>query len=521
MSHNFKELAMAIKSQGVEHAFGITGSGNSLSLITALQQVGVQYHPVFHEAAATLMAGGCCSDGQTRAVAISIKGPGFINMMPGQLSNLYEGRPVVSISEAYVGDAPSFLRHKRLDHAQITEPLTKAYTRANDVRDINQVFQMARQENPGPVHMDLSPKPEHEIKRHKSADQITPVIPDLDDIHIKIQQSERPVVILGSWAKRNAINVDWNKLKIPVVTTAAAKGTYDETKPYSGGVVTGEESDYSPEQNIIAQADLLISFGLRNHEVIKAAPNDCYSIMIDQIASQATEGFEPDDVVLVDGADELSPIFQSLLSKQWGIKNLEAWRLKINNVVLSGHKWQAGVVYRQLQASIPSARLVLDTGFFCTVGETIWQAQHKSSFVGSSVGRFMGVALPTAIGLAIQNPLSPVICVVGDGGLPPYVSEIKLAVKENLPIIFVLMSDGGYGSIRAFSDKSQFALQAIEISAVGWSEAIAKMGCPSHLIDNNDSLANVLLGWAIEQGPLFLETHFDAQNYADIAKKLR
>ncbi|MBL1828579.1 hypothetical protein ELE35_29995, partial [Klebsiella pneumoniae] len=91
--------------------------------------------------------------------------------------------------------------------------------------------------------------------------------------------------------------------------------------------------------------------------------------------------------------------------------------------------------------------LILDTGLFCTIGETIWKASKPSDFCGSSNGRYMGCAIPTAIGVAISNQGKRVICVMGDGGIRPYFPEILLAVEENLPILFLLISDGYYGSV--------------------------------------------------------------------------
>ena len=37
----------------------------------------------------------------------------------------------------------------------------------------------------------------------------------------------------------------------------------------------------------------------------------------------------------------------------------------------------------------------------------------------------MGTSIPTAIGVSIANRNFPTICVVGDGGISPYISELS------------------------------------------------------------------------------------------------
>ena len=81
------QLAEDLKNAGIQYAFGVTGGGASLQLITELEKKGINYIPVAHEAAAPIMAGATCADGTMRAVAISIKGiPSLSNFQTTSLS---------------------------------------------------------------------------------------------------------------------------------------------------------------------------------------------------------------------------------------------------------------------------------------------------------------------------------------------------------------------------------------------------------------------------------------------------
>src|SRR3989344_2101615 len=126
------KLAEALSEQKIKWAFGVTGGGASLELITALNEKGIKYYPVAHEAAAVMMAGACSKDGITRAAAITIKGPGFANALPGILSNNYEARPAITISEAYSPATPAHKTHKRLDHFAASVVFVKAFSAVDD-----------------------------------------------------------------------------------------------------------------------------------------------------------------------------------------------------------------------------------------------------------------------------------------------------------------------------------------------------------------------------------------------------
>ncbi len=524
MSEHVVSLVKGLADAGIEYAFGITGSGASLGLITGLQERGVQYYPVGHEGAAALMAGACCRDGRSRAVAVSIKGPGFINMAPGMLSNWYEGRPALSVSEAYATNTPPARQHKRADHAAIAGTLVKAYDRCDGRREqVTELVTVAQAEYPGPVHLDLGLQPEAQRSQF-AVDASTAATPAdaVTEVCERIAASRRPAVILGSVARRVLADTDWNSLRVPVVTTASAKGVMNETSDFAGGVITGEITDYAPEAGVLAEADLLVGFGLRNNEVVKATPMGAPMILIDCVGGDAQAGFEAETVLL--DRDLVRPAERTvaaLREKHWGEDIVAVHRQRWKELLLTD-EWLPASVFSRLQSQIDTRPvLVLDTGFFCTVGETVWQAMQADGFCGSSVGRFMGTAIPTAIGVAISTAPQPVVCVVGDGGISPYVGEIKLAVAERLPILFMLFSDGRYGSVAAFSDINPLVERAVNFSAAGWWRVVESLGCAARPVSDFAALSNALSAWEPTAGPFFIECAFEPEPYAAIAKRLR
>lgn len=528
ISEHVGQLADSLVKNGVKYAFGLAGGGMSLQLITALESKGVKFFPVAHEASAALMAGACCYDGKTRAVAITIKGPGFANLIPGILSNFYEDRPAITISEAYSPNTPSFKKHKRLDHKIIYPEILKDFMAADgEIGSVEKLIKKAEQEIPGPVHIDLYGEAAESSFAEASDDKQNVEIKelqkegDLDEVLNLIKKYNRPVVVLGSMVLRRLKNIKWEEVGVPVVTTAAAKGAIDENSSFAGGIITGEVKELSPEEAIIKQADVVVSFGLRNTEVVSANKYDAPFINIDISNFGLSEGFSPDiEYFAGDSIEEDAIKVISLLKeKKWG-EDVVSARNRALEEDLFQNPWLPASIFKKIQDKFNDAVLVLDTGLFCIIGETVWKAKTPENFIGSSVGRFMGTGIPTAIGFAIATQKTT-ICVAGDGGIRPYLSEIKLAVEKKLPILFVLMSDDGYGTISIGGIKKELSENAYKINNSSWHEAVEKMGCASQRIENKEDLEKSLNDWQFQEGPMFLEMHFEPDEYREMVKNIR
>lgn len=514
-----RALADALVGEGVRHAFGVVGSGASIALVDELAQRGVAFVPVAHEGAAAMMAGAACRDGRTRAVAIGIKGPGFANFLPGIASNAFEGRPALTISEAYAPGTSAAQAHKRLDHRALVEPLVVAYGRADASGDVaRELIAAAQSDTPGPVHLDLCAAPLDdgvELFRARHVNESG----ELLDILEAIDASERPAIVLGSLVARACAGIDWSIAGVPVCTTAAAKGCIDEASGNAGGVVTGERGALSPEALVLARADLVITVGVRDGEMVRSAPFDCATVVVDvPEAVDMHEGLDAAHVVLTrDVAAAAAAIIAAVTLKRWGADLIAARHDGLARKLDGG--WLPAGAYQAIATELPSATLVLDTGLFCVIGETVWPARRPDVFLGSSNGRFMGTGIPTAIGVAVAGA-DPVVAVAGDGGVRPYLPELRIAAERGLPLLVVLMSDGGYGTIRAGAAPG-VDLAPAAISGPQWAEAVAAMGVPATRASSHDEFAAAIAAWHRRRGPLFVELPFDPDAYRAMVEDVR
>ncbi|PKN62568.1 MAG: hypothetical protein CVU57_23800 [Deltaproteobacteria bacterium HGW-Deltaproteobacteria-15] len=514
-------LAKEMAQRGVGRVFGIPGSGPSLTLLDALEKEGVPFYLTHFEGSAVLMAGAVGRLSGKAGAAIGIKGPGLANMVPGLSACLLEALPVVTISEAYLPGTPSSKSHKRMNHQGLLSAAAKGSRfLAKSGPGFSELAEWAESEVPGPVHLEIAGSP---VEVEKEADRESnpgDKIGEADEALKMIRASSRPVLILGSMAMRLKDTTALDALSIPVFSVAAAKGTIDERLPQAAGVYTGVGLEKTPEHRIMAEADLVVSIGLRHNEVLNAVPFKCRSVNIDPLGSAFCGGFRF-DAVLTDAEKVTKACFEALREKEWGLDLIEESTRKLRDSLLSGPFLPARVFETVEHHFNHQCRLVLDTGNFCTIGEHIWRVPAPVLYLASGQGRYMGIGLPLALGAAVYDRGAPTAVFLGDGGVGMFVAEIKLAAQYRLPLIILLLTDGYLSSIRGSSLKDHLTERPVTIHRPSWAKTIEGLGVRSEVVGSEAELEEILSSWSPGSGPLFLEIPFNANAYQNMVEGIR
>jgi acetolactate synthase-1/2/3 large subunit len=509
------QLAEGIARHGVRQVFGITGSGPSLSLLHALDRLGVTFHGTYFEGSAAVMAATIGRLSGRAGVALSIKGPGLANMVPGLAAAHLEAWPMIALAEAYGPSSDPAKAHKRMNQGLLFGGVGKG-SRYLDKGgpDFAALAGWAEAEVPGPVLLELVTA---------DAQQKVPEPPDVagnpDAVLDAIARAKRPVVIAGTMAVRRGWSGRLNGLAIPVFSTAAAKGAVDETLPHAAGVYTGVGLDLVPERHLIAEADLVVGLGLRTNELLGTPGFPCPAVNVDPVGSAASPGLS---FVASCGTAEAGLILDALAAAEpWGQDRLQPVLTAMFNAMRS-HGFQPPRAFERLSERFNGrARLVLDTGYFCTVGEHAWLARDASWCLGSGQGRYMGIGLPTAIAAALHDSSLPTIAVAGDGGIGMFLAELRLAVRHRLPLLVVLMSDGGFGSVRTRAIKDGLIQSPLLIDDPSWRKVMEAMGLAACEARSEDELVTALEGWDPASGPGYIEVHFEPQGYQAMVKGIR
>lgn len=508
------QLAGDIAEHGNRHVFGITGGGLTLTLLDALEKRQVEPVRTYFEGSAALMAGTVGRLSGRSGIAYGIKGPGLANMVPGMAASCLDAFPMVAIAEAYAPGLGSDKAHKRLDHQLLTGAVCKGVRAlSNGGPDFAAMAAWAEAEVPGPVVLELAGDG---VAPQPHLTQIDGISEDDTELLRLLENSKRPAIIAGSLAFRKGWQDELARLRIPIFSTTAAKGVLDERAVQAAGVYTGVGLELTPERMVLPQADLIIGIGLRPNEVLATKAFHCVSVNIDSTKVPGVEAFSFKAKATAPSAH----LWAMLQQKSWGLDELAVCLQGQDRAMLQG--FLPGAAFRAIEDVLGrKVRMVMDTGYFCTIGEHVWKAPSADLCLLSGQGRYMGTSIPMAIGAAIYQPSVPVVAVAGDGGIGMYVAEIRIAVERKLPILFVLMSDGCFGSISTRAIKDRLTRTPIDIATPSWIKVMEGFGLNSWRVDTPDSLQSALAAWAKAEAPGYLEVNFPPIPYEQMCEGIR
>ncbi len=511
---DFNGLANDIAACGIERVFGIPGSGATLSLIDALEKRGVDFCLTHFEGTGALMAATAGHLSGRAGISLSIKGPGFANAVPGLTAAWFESFPVVHLTEAAPSGAPAAQAHKRLDHAPLVSGIAKGVRNLSErAASLPEMASWAETETPGPVVLELAASPESPapIPAARQAAGNPDRILDL------IERSERPLVIAGSLAVRQGWTRRLNSLNIPVFCTAAAKGVADETLPQAAGVYTGVGGELAPETKVIPQADLVVSLGLTAREVLGAKPFPCKAVAVEAVETPGIDAFSFVHSAGIEGA---VPILDALHQKAWGLDLLSDARSRLHSHLDNG--FLPAQVFQTVDRHFDGrVRAVMDTGYFCTIAEHVWPARKPECCLLAGQSRYMGTGLPMALSAALHDRSAPTVAFLGDGGVGMYLADAKIAARYRLPLLIILMTDNGFGSIRTTAIQKGLTQSPLLMDGASWVGVFNAMGIPGERAENLGAVTSALVQWNPLNGPAFLEIPFDPDAYEAMVRGIR
>jgi acetolactate synthase-1/2/3 large subunit len=104
-----------------------------------------------------------------------------------------------------------------------------------------------------------------------------------------------------------------------------------------------------------------------------------------------------------------------------------------------------------LEAVLPKDAIVIaDPGTPCPYLSAYWrQREAGRRFISNRAHGALGYSLPAAIGASFGRPGAKCVAVMGDGAFGFSVGELETLVRLKLPIALVVISNGGYGWIKA------------------------------------------------------------------------
>jgi acetolactate synthase-1/2/3 large subunit len=458
-------LVAALENEGVERIFGIPGEEN-LAVVESLRNSSIELVLTRHEQAAAFMAATYGRLSGMPGVCISTLGPGALNLATGAAYAHLGAMPMVMITGQKGILSSRQARFQMVDVVATMKPLTKLARQIVSAEMIptlvRDAFRLAREERPGPVHLELP-----EDIAGEDCEPVPLAPPHLVDLPVAsghaldraaalIMAAERPLVMLGAAASRPRATDHLAQFVLrtglPYFTTQMGKGTVSGATEQYMGTAALTERDYVHEA--IERADLIVTIG---HDTIEKppfimGPAGPSVIHVAYQPASVEQVYFPQAEVIGDVGPSLSLLADRLEGRLPNAGALlplrEGILARIADRATEDRFTPQRIVHEVRQVIPPDGVIALDNGMY-----KIWFARNYRTRVANTVLldnalATMGAGLPSAIMAAMLYRDRRVMAICGDGGFMMNSQELETAVRLKLNLVVLVLVDGAFGMIR-------------------------------------------------------------------------
>lgn len=467
----YEVIARRLVALGVDTVFAVMGDGNLLLLAELSEKHGVRIVHARHEAGAVGMADGYHRMTGRLGVATVTHGPGFTNAATSvATATAHRSKVLVLVGGLAAGDVFNL---QRLDQSAFTRSLgAERVSLSTPERVDADVLLAARTalRRPGTVVLDIPTDVQAaetgitSMAEHDLPD-LTPWLSPHPELVARaasaLASAERPVLLAGRGASDDRAITEITALAdetgARIVTSLLGKGNF-WGHPLALGVAGGLGN--ATASAALADADCIVSFGASLNEwttTRHSYAEGCTLVQVDT-DPMAFERFSRVDVAVPgDAASTASGIRTALAAmgaqRRPASAQLAAWRDASDSSGTSsadGYSDGDSVDPRRacaaFNAALPANRaVVVDGGHVCIWGTQLIDVREPRSYTHGfsfgSIGQSLSLALGAAVGLGGR----PVVAVMGDGSAAMSIAELETAVREQLPVIVLILNDGGFG----------------------------------------------------------------------------
>lgn len=522
--------------EGTEVIFGYPGA-NTLPIHDRLMNSPIRHYLMRHEQAAAHAADGYARATGKVGVCLATSGPGATNLVTGIATAYMDSTPMVALTAQV---STSLLGHdafQETDIIGITMPITKHSYQVHDVKNLastlKQAFELASTGRPGPVLVDiprdiLTAKCEWDTQAvdpvFKTNHQVVDTPEQLEKIAKALNQSERPIIIIGGGIKLSnsfhLIRTIIEKAKIPFVTTMMGIGSVDSANGFNLGLIGTHGNELA--NRMVHQCDFILAVGTRFSDRSTALIEEFAPLAkIAQIDIDPTSIGKSIKINLpyigdiCEALTALAPLVHEKEKSEW-LQRIYAERETIEQKLSDGGCGQAGNIIRMIQHAMPRETTVTaDVGLNQIWTVRTWQARGPRSLITSGGMGTMGFSLPASIGVQVGAPEKAVVAISGDGGFYMNIQELATIGYYNLPIKIVIINNGHLGMIRQIQDLFYNArFNTIDLGSKVDLVAVARgFGIPGGRIAVDEDPRSGIEAMANTNGPYVLEAMVDPENY--------
>ena len=471
-------LVASLLAQGATHAFGVPGE-SYLAVLDALHDASARLRYVVcrQEGGAAYMAEAFGKLTGRPGIAFVTRGPGASNAAVGIHTAAQDSSPMVVFVGQVGGDMVDREAFQEVDYRRMYGSVAKwaaQIDRAERIPEyVAHAWRIAMSGRPGPVVLAL---PEDMLTSRADvpdppwigATAAAPAPAHVAAAQDLLHAAKRPLVLVGGsrWdaAACEALVRFAEGAALPVACAFRHQDLFDNRHPnYAGDVGIGINPKLAAR---VRDADVLLVIGERLGEMTTSG----YTLVDVPSPRQALIHVHP-------GADELGRVYQPRLaiaatpgaflaaidpraarpaplaaeaSPATAHADYEAWRAP-RPVPGAVDLWQ---VVRWLDERLPDDAMVTNgAGNFATWMHRVYRYRGFRTQLAPYSGS-MGYGVPAAIAAKLVHPERIVVSWNGDGCFLMNGQELATAVQYGLAIVFIVVDNGMYGTIRMHQERN-------------------------------------------------------------------
>jgi len=456
----------ALVTAGVDHVFGVVGSGNFL-VTSAMVDAGARFVASRHEGGAATMADAYARTADTVAALTVHQGCGLTNATTG-IAEAAKSRTPLLVLAAEVSQPRSnfYVDQEALARSVGAVPMriTSAATAVQEAVDAVAAALHGRRTVVLNLPLEVQAEEAVAVAPPRLPEAPAPVEPCAEDVARLVEalrEARRPVFVAGrgarSAAARDAVSALAQAYGALLATSAVAKGLF-HGEEWSLDVSGGFASPLAAE--LIRGADLIVGWGcalnmwtMRHGALISP---DTAVVQVDDTEEALGAHRELSFGVVGDTAATACAVHQASDVEREGYRT-EDVRARISESLqwrqvpfedLSGDgRIDPRAVTIALDDLLPADRVVaVDSGNFMGYPSMFLAVPDERGFCFTQAFQSIGLGLATAIGAALAQPDRLPVAALGDGGALMGAAELDTVRRLGLPMVVVVYNDAAYGA---------------------------------------------------------------------------
>ena len=530
-------LVKLLDAHEVKYIFGLCGD-TTLPFYDALYRLN---HSIKHiltrdERSASYMADGYARVTGKVGICEGPSGGGATYIIPGVVEANESSISVIAITSDVPTTSVGHFPLTELNQKELFKPLTKWNEKIDKAKDLGKIIRKLFEEStsgrPGACHLCLpfdiqkAEVSEEDVWVNKEFTRFPakPKAPDplkVDQIVKEISKSKKPMIICGGAIKNSFAEKELQELvektNIVLATSVTGKGTLADTHPNCLGVV-GSNGGSIHTREITKNSDLIIFIGCRAGSVTTEKwqyPNKKTKIIHIDIDSKVIGANYKTHISLIADAKltliELNKKIKKLnFEGNKIVKEVKKKKFKEFNKLCNEDKGliKPERIVKELNDALPKdTYIVLDPGTPCPYFAAYYNFSKAGRyFLSNRAHGALGYSLSASIGVQIGQPKNKVVAVMGDGSFGFTVGELETAMRLNLPIIFIVISNSVYGWIKA-GQKSSFDKRyySVDFTRTDHAKVASAYGLKTWTVKKPNDLKKIISQALKQKGPCLID----------------